>query len=140
MLVLVFLGFQSVFSQQSDIKRTIDTFFEGRHTRDTLKLKAVTVKELVLHNINEKPSGSSLTVESREAFLRSVMAIPQSVNYEEKLLSWSFQIDGNLAQVWAPYEFYINGGLSHTGVYSFQLFYDKGNWKIIYCADTRKRS
>ena len=102
MLVLVFLGFQSVFSQQADIKRTIETFFEGVYARDTLKVKAVTAKELVMHNINEKPSGSTISVETRAAYLKSVMIVPKSVNYEEKILSWNFQIDGNLAQVWTP--------------------------------------
>lgn len=139
-LVLILAGFQTAFSQQTDIKRTIDTFFEGMHTSDTVKIKAVTVKEFIMHDINEKPSGSSLSVRNRDALLRAIMAVPESVTYEEKLLSWNFQIDGNLAQVWTPYEFYINGGLVHTGVNSFQLFYDKGNWKIMYCADTRKRS
>lgn len=138
-IALLVVGFQGAFSQQADIKRTVETFFEGIYARDTVKLKAVTAKELVMHSIHDKPSGSSLTVETRDAFLRSVVSVPKSVSYEEKLLSWNFQIDGNMAEVWTPYEFYINGAVVHTGVNSFQLFYDKGNWKIIYCADTRKR-
>ncbi|RZJ31583.1 MAG: nuclear transport factor 2 family protein [Flavobacterium sp.] len=136
---LALICFQGAFSQQADIRQTIETFFEAFHARDTTKLKAVTANELVMHSINEKPTGSSLSVETRSEFLKSIASIPQSVRYEERLLSWNFQIDGNMAQVWTPYEFYVNGNIVHTGVDSFQLFYDKGNWKIIYIADTRKR-
>jgi hypothetical protein len=44
-----------------------------------------------------------------------------------------------MAHVWAPYEFYINDKLSHTGVNTFTLFKEKDIWKIIYLIDTRRK-
>ena len=64
--------------------------------------------------------------------------IPQTMKIEEKILTYKIQVDGTMANVWAPYEFYANGKLSHTGVNSFQLFKDEGIWKIIYLVDTRR--
>ena len=49
------------------------------------------------------------------------------------------KIDGNLASVWTPYEFYLDNNFSHCGVNSFQLFNNNGNWEIIYIVDTRKK-
>ncbi len=44
-----------------------------------------------------------------------------------------------MANVWAPYEFYLNNDFSHCGVNSFQLFFDGIQWKIIYLIDTRRK-
>jgi len=65
---------------------------------------------------------------------------PRKDIYEERLLSYKVLVDGNMAHVWTPYEFYVNGQLSHCGVNSFQLFNDNGQWKITYIIDTRRRN
>ena len=49
------------------------------------------------------------------------------------------KIDGNLASVWTPSEFYYNGNFSHCGANSFQLFNNNGKWQIIYIVDMRRR-
>ena len=36
-----------------------------------------------------------------------------------------------MAQVWAPFTFYLNGEISHCGVNSFQLFFDGERWWIM---------
>ena len=131
---------QPAFCQESDVKQAVESFFTAFHERDTVAMKAVLDNELVLHTVTEKASGISLSVETREAFLKSIASTPKSIKYEEKLLSWNIQVDGKLAHVWTPYEFYINGNIVHTGVNSFQLYWKNGVWKIIYCADTRNRS
>ena len=59
--------------------------------------------------------------------------------YLEKLLSYDIRIDGNLASVWTPYEFYLNGNFSHCGANSFQLFHNNGKWEIIFLVDMRRR-
>jgi hypothetical protein len=64
---------------------------------------------------------------------------PSDQKWEEKILGYSVQVDGNMAHVWTPYEFWFNGDFSHCGVNSFQLFHDNGTWKIIYLIDTRRR-
>lgn len=34
-----------------------------------------------------------------------------------------------MANVWADYEFYVNGKLLHKGVDAFQLFCENNSWK-----------
>lgn len=140
LIALPLLLCQLSFSQEADVKQAVEKFFKAFHDRDTVAIRAVLADELVLHTITEKASGISLSVETREAFLKSLASIPKSIKYEEKLLLWNIQVDGKLAHVWTPYEFYINGNVVHTGVNSFQLYWKNGIWKIIYCADTRNRA
>lgn len=138
-LLLFCLSIQMVFAQETEVKQTIVDFFDGFHTRDTVKMRNQFAKDIVMHSISERNPQAVLKSESATDFLKMIAVVPKSENFEERLLSYKIQIDGSLAHVWTPYEFYINGKLSHTGVNSFQLFKDKNGWKITYCIDTRKR-
>jgi len=126
-------------AQEADIKQSITTFFEGMHSADTLKIKSVTSNNLLLQSINEGKSGTKLFTEQTSEFYKSIAVIPQTMKIEERLLDYKIQIDGAMAHVWTPYEFYINGKLNHEGVNSFQLFKENGIWKIIYIVDTRRK-
>ena len=137
--VILMLTFQGMSAQEVEVKQAITTFFEGFHSRDTLRMQSVFAKEMVLHSVAEKKEGAVLSVESATQLCKSIANIPKDFKFEEKLLSWKIQVDGSMAHVWTPYEFYINGKLSHTGVNSFQLFKGKDGWKITYCIDTRRK-
>jgi|SRR6218665_1593513 len=138
-LLLFCFSIQTGFSQETDIKQAVVNFFEGFHARDTVKMRRQLAKEIVMHTVSERKQRAVLKSESATAFLKMIEAVPKSEKFEERLLSYKIQIDGAMAHVWTPYEFYINGKLSHSGVNSFQLFNDNGQWKITYCIDTRKR-
>ena len=65
--------------------------------------------------------------------------IPATMKFEERLLSFEIRIDGSMAHVWTPYEFYINGTLSHVGVNAFTLILENKQWKIVHLIDTRRK-
>ena len=145
-VLLIFLIFSmtNTYSQKEDvesnIKNTINTFFEGLHNGDTILLKKVIGKGLILQTTFVNKEGKSiLRTETKSDFLEAVSKKDSATVWFEKLLSYTIKIDENLASVWTPYEFYLNGNLSHCGVNSFQLFNNNGIWEIIYIVDTRKR-
>lgn len=138
MVILVLLFMQSIAAQEVDIKKSIQFFFEGMHHRDTLKMKSV-CKDMVLQSVSEVNKGVKLGKENTDEFFKSIASLPANLKIEERLLDYKIQIDGSLAHVWTPYEFYINDKLSHKGVNSFQLFKDNDVWKIIYIVDTRRK-
>ena len=138
-MLFLFVGLVSN-AQKQEVQKCIDVFFEGFHQKDTLKLKSVCGDKLILQSISEsKTKGNKLSNESAEEFYKSIASIPQTTKFQEKILSYNIQIDGAMAHVWAPYEFYINDKLSHSGVKTFTLFREKDNWKIIYLIDTRRK-
>jgi hypothetical protein len=139
LLLLLLLNIQATYAQESDVKKAIQTFFEGLQTRDTVKMQTVCYKHLILESIEEHRGQGNLDFEAATEFYKQIARIPLDNTIEERLLSYNIQIDGTLAHVWAPYEFYINGKLSHAGVNSFQLFNDRGVWKIVYIIDTRRK-
>lgn len=140
-LIFVFLlfSFQGIVAQESEVQKAVEIFFEGFHSRDSLKIKSVIEENMILQSISESEKGNRLTDEKASEFIKSIVSIPKEVKFEEHIISCKIQIDGAMAHVWTPYEFYINGKLSHKGVNSFQLFKEKDKWKIIYIVDTRRK-
>jgi len=127
-------------SAEMEVKKTIETFFEAFHKQDTVALKNMAKGEVVLQSISVNSEGKSVLNENKYGqFVKSIGSIPKETTFEEKLLDFSIQIDGNMANAWTPYEFWYNGNLSHCGVNSFQLIKESDGWKIIYLVDTRRR-
>ncbi|WP_353151468.1 nuclear transport factor 2 family protein [Flavobacterium sp.] len=139
--ILLFFGFSiGVFAQEENaIKQSISVFFEGLQTSDTLKIQSVCHKEMKLQSITEKNAIGSLSFDSNSEFYKSIAAIPKNVKIEERILSYNIQIDGTMANVCTPYEFYINEKLSHIGVNSFTLLLENNIWKIVHIIDTRRK-
>lgn len=79
------------------------------------------------------------TEESINSFVKSI-GTPHKEIYDERLLSWDIKIDGNLALVWTPYEFWLGDKLLHCGVDTYVLFKGETGWKITHLADTRRKN
>jgi len=138
-IILMFAGLSSN-AQQQDVQKTIESFFEAFHQKDTIKLKSVCSDKLILQSISESVTkGNKLSEENIKEFYKSIASIPSNLKFEEKILNYNIQIDGSMAHVWTPYEFYLNDKLSHSGVNAFTLFKEKDSWKIIYLIDTRRK-
>jgi len=122
------------------VKNTIKDFFTSFHAQDAIGMKKVVDTTTVLQTIGAQKDGiQRLRTENFDDLVHAITSIPDSVQFEERILDYSIQIDGAMANAWTPYEFWLNNEFHHCGVNSFQLFKDKGKWKIIYLIDTRRR-
>ena len=140
MILISFMVFGlSVQAQNTEIQKTIEIFFEGFHSKDTAKIHSVCADKIILQSIAEGTKGPRLSKESVKEFYISIATMPKDAIFQEKILSYTIQVDGTMAHVWTPYEFYMDGKLSHKGVNAFTLFKENGIWKIIYLIDTRRK-
>ncbi len=141
---LVLLITTTIFSQSEEeqsTRATIDIFFEGFHKGDTILMKSVMSDKIIMQTAFRTKEGEDKLVEDSPAnVLKAIATRTADQKWDERLLSYNIQIDGNMANVWTPYEFWFNDKFSHCGVNSFQLFKDGATWKIIYLIDTRRRS
>lgn len=126
-------------AQKTEIENTVKTFFEGFHAKDTMKIKSVCAEKMILQSIIEGQKGTRFEDEKPSEFYKSFSTFPADFKFEEKILSYSIQIDGKMAHAWTPYEFYVNGKLSHSGVNAFTLYKENDVWKIIHLIDTRRK-
>lgn len=127
-------------SNEKAIKKVIETFFNGLHKGDTIILKSTLHKNIKIQSTHTNTKGENILItESKSKLLQAISGKKKADVYLEKLLSYDIRIDGNLASVWTPYEFYLNGNFSHCGANSFQLFHNNGKWEIIFLVDMRRR-
>ena len=127
-------------NEEKAIKKVIETFFDGLHKGDSIVMKTTLHKEVKIQTTATNKEGEKvLKTDSLKKLLTSVANKNPEHIYLEKLTSIDIKIDGNLASVWTPYEFYLNGKFSHCGANSFQLFNNNGTWQIIYLVDMRRR-
>ena len=127
-------------SAEDDIKKTVETFFDGFHKGDTTLMKSIMMEKFTMQTAYKNKEGSDVLVTEESSTLINVIANrPSDQKWDERLLDFSIQVDGNMANAWTTYEFWLNDDFSHCGVNSFQLFDDNGQWKIIYLIDTRRR-
>ena len=125
---------------ETAIEDVITTFFEGLHQGDSAMVQKTIHKEAKIQTTFTNKTGEKvLKTEAKTALLTAIANKNPAHIYLEKLVSIDIKVDGNLASVWTPYEFYLNGKFSHCGANSFQLFNNNGVWQIIYLVDMRRR-
>lgn len=127
-------------NEKEEVKKTVQLFFEAFHDQDSTLIKSTIGSGIIMQTIGRDKDGTSVVKTSDfKDFLKSIVSIPDSIKFQEKLLSYQIKVDGSMANAWTPYELWINDSLSHCGVNSFQLHKQDGTWKIIYLIDTRRR-
>ena len=70
----------------------------------------------------------------------TAIGTPHADAYHEPIWEIKTEQDGNFAQVWVEYAFYLGNKFSHCGVDTFQLIKTESGWKIFYLADTRQKN
>ncbi len=140
LIMLISSSVAAQLDEKASAKACVDTFFEGFHKGDTTLMKSVLHEKLFMQTAFKNKEGKDvLVIDEPTKLVNAIANRPLDQKWDERLLSYNIQIDGNMANVWTPYEFWFNNEFSHCGVNSFQLFNQDGKWKIIYLIDTRRR-
>ena len=140
-LFLAIMGLSSISSAQTaedSVKNVINKLFEGMKAGNGQMIKETFTDSAILQTIGNGEAGIKIENESLNDFVKQVSKLPKG-SADERVTYDVIKIDGPLALVWAPYKFYFNGIFSHCGVDSFQLVKIKGEWKIQYLVDTRRK-
>ncbi|AGA78248.1 hypothetical protein Echvi_1995 [Echinicola vietnamensis DSM 17526] len=130
---------QGSLAEEEQVKAVVQKLFQGLKERDPEALNAVFADHALLETVQTHQGDTTVKREVVKDFINSIGVIPVEMEIEEKLLGFEVKIDGALAAVWTPYQFYINGKLAHCGVNSLQLVKSGGEWQIVYLIDTRRK-
>lgn len=136
LIVLLFLS-SFCFGQKTEndaIKESIENLFAGMKNTDTVMIKSVFADNAILQTITKS---DAVKTEKLQDFLSSFSKLSKN-DADEKIKFEAIHVDGNLASVFTPYEFYYKGKFSHCGANSFQLVKQNNVWKIQYLIDTRR--
>ena len=122
-----------------DILNTIQKVFNGMASGDSAEVHSAFYQTRFLLTIVERDGKTQIEQDDLRDFLLAV-AKPHSQKWSEVTWDEKIEIDGNYAQVWANYAFFLGKSFSHCGVDAFQLVKVGTEWKIFYLADTRRKT
>jgi predicted ATPase with chaperone activity len=137
-IVIVTLLFSVLFFGQpthEEIEKPIRDLFLAMKNADSGLSKSSLTETAVLQTITKE---GTVKNEDIKDFISSISKAEKG-DLDERITIESIQVDGNLASVFTPYQFYYKGKFSHCGANSFQLVQQNKIWKIQYIIDTRRK-
>lgn len=124
---------------EDSVKATVNRLFEGMKNADTTVLKLAFTDSPILQTIaTNKKKQVYIKTDKFGDFVKFI-GDQKPGQADERIEFGAIRIDGPLAMVWAPYQFYYKGKFHHCGVNSFQLVKLDDGWKIQYLIDTRRK-
>jgi Putative lumazine-binding len=111
----------------------IQAMFAGMSARDAAAIRKPTMPGGVMVLMRDgKPMQMTF-----EDFATRV-GKPGTTKIEERIHDPLVKIDNDLAVVWAPFDFLVDGKVSHCGTDLFNLVRQNGEWVIASVADTSR--
>lgn len=115
----------------------ITPLFDAMKASDSTLVLSVFMPGARLQTVENKQGVVSVRDEVIANFARSIGRAPKGA-LDERILSTTVHVDGDLATAWTPYEFYYNGQRRHCGANAFTFVRQNGVWKIQTIIDTRR--
>ena len=122
-------------AEEQAVLAPIQAMFDGMSKRDAAAIKAPTLPGGTMVLMRDgKPTQMTF-----EAFAERV-GKPGKAQIEERIHDPLVRIDNDLAVVWAPFDFLVDGKVDHCGTDLFNLVRVDGKWTIASVADTGTKS
>lgn len=121
------------------VKAPIIQLFEAMRQGDGQLLLDCFTEGATLHTTMQSKEGKPITKKDSISQFAETVGKPHDQVYDERILEYKIRVDGDLATVWTPYEFYFGEKFSHCGINAFQLVNTERGWKILHITDTRRK-
>lgn len=122
-------------AEQQAVLAPVRALFDGMAKRDADAIK----KPLLAGGSMVLMRDGKPTQMTFEAFADRV-GKPGTTHIEERIHDPLVRVDHDLAVVWAPFEFLVDGKVDHCGTDLFNLVRTDGKWLIASVADTGRKS
>ncbi len=139
-IVAVVAGFSATrsFAQtaaEQAVLAPVQAMFDGMSKRDAAAIKAPTLPGGAMVLMRDgKPSQMTFDAFAERA------GRPGPTHVEERIHDPLVRIDNDLAVVWAPFDFLVDGKVDHCGTDLFNMVRVAGKWTIASVADTGTKS
>jgi Domain of unknown function (DUF4440) len=114
-----------------------ERLFAAMEARDTAAIRATFQPQARIVAVGRE--GGRTVVQDRGVgeFLAGLAAAPETLR--ERMWNPEVRIDGDLATLWAPYEFHRGERFSHCGYDAFHFVRVDGAWRVAALSYTRQR-
>ena len=114
--------------EKQEMLNVIDQFMIAVNTKSKKLFDQILYKGIQRIVTQVDAIKTSTTIYDNDMRLQNLASKPEQ--YKERYWDAFIVSDGNIASVWAPYDFYLNDKFSHCGVDLFYLVKEEGTWKI----------
>ncbi len=132
-------GYLRAQSAEDSVKTAIGQLFTYMRNADSKGIVSCFTDSAILQTIARDKAGEAVIRNEKVADFAAVIGTIPKLAADERITFDVVKVDGPLATAWTPYKFFYNGVFSHCGVNSFQMVRIKGEWKIQYLIDTRRK-
>ena len=122
---------------KKDILKVIDIFMTAVNSKDKSIFDSVSYKGIQRIVTLVDQDKVTTTVYDNDTLLVGLKDIEDG--FRERYWDAVVLTDGNIASVWAPYDFFRNGKFSHCGVDLFYLVKENKEWTIAHFGYTRNK-
>jgi hypothetical protein len=140
-LILMCMGVvaQAQSSEEANVTAVIHRLFTGMYQADSTMVRSAFASDVTMISVLRNKEGIPvLRKEKVDGFVKAV-GTPQPKPLTEEIWNIQVQLDGDFAQVWCDYAFYVGHAFSHCGADAFHLYKTAEGWKIFHLADTRRK-
>jgi len=111
-------------SDEQAVIRVVENLFAGMKAKDLGLIERTMTADAFLIGVGD----GAMSQTARDDFASGITG--EGPELIERMWSPEVRIDGQIAQLWAPYDFYIGGEFSHCGFDAFHLVHVDGEWKM----------
>lgn len=115
---------QAQTAEEQAVIHVVENLFTAMRTQDIELLERTMIPDAFVIGVG----GGGMSRSTREEFARAIVGA--EAQFIERMWDPEVRIDGQVAQLWAPYDLYIGDEFSHCGSDAFHLVKVDGEWKM----------
>ena len=123
-------------TDETAVRAVVQRMFDGMRSADSAMARSVFADGARFASVDARNTPSTIKSDAVDGWIRAIANSAR--RWDEQIYDVQVRIDGNIAQVWAPYTFYLDKAMRHCGVDAFELLRDAAGWKITQLSDTRR--
>ncbi len=107
------------------IVATVQKLFDAMASKDGAAIRSLTVPGMAITSLRANGQSSVTPIEKFADSIAAAQGTLLEHMWEPKVL-----VEGNIATLWAPYNFHRDGKFTHCGIDAFNLLKTAEGWKI----------
>lgn len=127
-------------SDEKDVLKVVVHLFDGMRAGDSSMVSSCFYYHVDMFTSYTNKKGEAVFKKDDVQKFLDAVGTPHDEIWDEQIWDTEIRIDGNLAQVWTKYGFYLDDKFSHCGVDAILMTKTTDGWKIFHLSDTRQRN
>jgi hypothetical protein len=122
-------------AQQAEVVGTLQRLFDALESGDEALLRSVTDASLAMHFSETRDGATTFGSATLDGLATRITS--SEMPLIERMWDPTVIVNGPLATIWTPYDFYAGETFSHCGVDSANMLHTEEGWKIVALSWTR---